>query len=262
MARAIVWPSIGTPAPDPEPVLADTLDAPALAAAFGPELARLMGARITARISQTPPRSPPLHLTTIALSAPAQLSAIGIACPADSAARLLERLFGSRPADGAQPASVESLPPGSASWGVLCHSIGQALARSLPAANAVAAAPARHTDRPRALAPEPALYLELDVEGMACQLAIALEGARPAPPAPKTPDARAWRERARSRALDMELPVALRIAERRIDLARLAALKAGDILPLERPQTVDVLAAGRSIARLPAAKLLPEGSEE
>ncbi|TPE60142.1 FliM/FliN family flagellar motor switch protein [Sandaracinobacter neustonicus] len=263
MARAIVWPSIGDPAPEAAPALMEALDAPALAAAFGPELARLMGARITARVSNTPSASPLLHLSSIALSAPVELSAIGLGCPADSAARLLERLFGTRAADGARPAGVEALPPGSASWAVLCHTLAQALARALPAANASAAAPARHTDRPRALNPEPAFLLELDVEGMACTLAVVLEGARPAPPPPDAPDAAEWRQRARARALDLELPVALRIAERRIGLAQLAALQPGDILPLERPETVDVLAAGRRIARLPAAQLLPpEGPEE
>ena len=72
----------------------------------------------------------------------------------------------------------------------------------------------------------------------------------------------AWRQHARARALELDVPVALRLAERRIGLAELARLRPGDILPIERPDQVDLLAGGRRIARLPAASLLPpEGTD-
>ena len=259
MARAIVWPSIGAEAPPP--ALADALDTSALAAAFGPELARLVGARITAHTGPAKSKAPLLHLASVTLAQPADLAAIGLGAPADSAALLLERLFGARPGKGApRPAGVEALPPGSAAWATLCRILVQAFIRALPAANAAPAAPARLPDRPRALATEPAFQLDLDIEGVTATLAVALEPARrTAPPPP--PDLSGWRQRAGARALDLDLPVALRIAERRIGLADLARLRAGDILPLDRPDEVDLLAGGRRIARLPAASLLPpEGS--
>ncbi len=40
-------------------------------------------------------------------------------------------------------------------------------------------------------------------------------------------------------------------------VSNVAGLRAGDILPLERPQSVEVLAGGRSLARLPAERLGP-----
>ena len=66
----------------------------------------------------------------------------------------------------------------------------------------------------------------------------------------------------RARALELDVPVALRLAERCIGLAELARLRPGDILPIERPDQVDLLAGDRRIARLPAASLLPpEGTD-
>jgi flagellar motor switch/type III secretory pathway protein FliN len=259
MARAIVWPSIS--AETPPSALAGALDMSALAAAFGPELARLAGARITAHSGPAKSKAPILHLASVALAQPADLSAIALGAPADSAAHLLERLFGARPGKGApSPAGVETLPPGSAAWATLCRILVQALIRSLPAANAAPSAPARLPDRPRALASEPAFQLDLDIEGVSATLSVALDPARPAPP-PSARDIAGWRQRAGARVLDLDLPVALRLAERRIGLADLACLRAGDILPLDRPDEVDLLAGGRCIARLPAASLLPpEGS--
>jgi flagellar motor switch/type III secretory pathway protein FliN len=259
MARAILWPSIGLP--EPAPALADALDTPALAAAFGPELARLVGARITARSAPAKVKAPLLHLATLPLAQPAGLAAIGLAAPADSATALLERLFGARPADSAlRPGGVEALPPGAVSWLVLCQMLSAALVSALPAANAAASGPARHPDRARALATDPSFQLDLDIEGQAATLIAALEPARPAPP--PGPDAMAWRQHARARALELDVPVALRLAERRIGLAELARLRTGDILPIERPDQVDLLAGGRRIARLPAASLLPpEGTD-
>lgn len=265
MARAILWPNAGLPVAEPAPAPADLLDCPAFAAAYGPELARLMGARITGRLAPLASAAPLLHVGSVALAAPAGLAGIALASPADSLAALLERLFGARaPGGPAAPAGVEALPPGSASWAVLCHTLSHALVRALATAGAKVAAPARHPDRPKALATDASFQLDLDIEGLACVLAVTLEPARPAPQpaAAPEPDPGSWRQRTHARSLDLDLPVALRIAERRIGLAELAGLGAGDILPLERPDQVDVLAGGRRIARLPAASLLPpEGSD-
>ena len=155
-----------------------------------------------------------------------------------------------------------SLPPGSACWATLCRHISRALGRAFEA-NGVQLGGGPLLP-PRAVLAEaqrsePAdTILALDLDGTPAALALTAE---PMPvavaPAPATPDAQQWRARAQARALDLELPVTLRLAETRVALATVAPLRAGDILPLERPHALDLLVEGRRIGRLPAASFLP-----
>ncbi|MGL6044529.1 MAG: FliM/FliN family flagellar motor C-terminal domain-containing protein, partial [Sandaracinobacteroides sp.] len=92
------------------------------------------------------------------------------------------------------------------------------------------------------------------VDGIVCRLRLTPE-LPPAPPPPPraAPDMALWRQQARARAFELELPVSLRIADTRMPVTRVAELVEGDIIPLDRPDKLDVMAAGRRIARLPAS---------
>ena len=264
MSRAILWPA--APAADMPATLADQpaiRDEAAFAASFGPELTRLLGARATAHpladhgrkaaaLSHSVAR---LRLPSAQPAAPATLVTLLLA-PADIA-RLLDILFGAAPATagGVLPA----LPPGSASWTTLARFLASAATRALAAAGqpCVGAAEILPRATPRTDGGEPQLLLRLDIDGADIVIGFRLDGqAKPAPPEPK-PDPELWRQRARNRAFDLALPVALRLAEKRLPVREVAALKPGDILPLDRPAHVELLAGGRRFAMLPASQFAP-----
>jgi hypothetical protein len=267
MARPIVWPQVplpADPAAAPEasaPVdPAAALDAPAIAAAFGPELARLMGLRISARPDrETPLPESALALARIRLAAKSPV-AVDIACADTAAALLLERLFGARAADAAAAgaADLALLPPGSASWTALCRTVATAATRALATAGLPAGgAPVLPARALRAPLP-PGFAILLDVDGAPCRLLLSPELPPLPVPAPRpAPDLALWRRQARARAFELDLPVSLRIAETRMPVAQVASLMEGDILPLDRPESLDLMAGGRRIARLPASSFAP-----
>jgi hypothetical protein len=270
VARSIVWPRIAPPAEaEPEAPL-HGFDVPGLAAAFGPDLARRMGLRITA-VPETVAQAAAdtVLLARIPLApgkAPGGPQALHVGAPPDCAAMLMERLFGARAADAAaaRGADLLALPPGSASWMALCRTVSAALVVALGAAGRAAGGtpvlPARAVPLPAG----PLLGLSVDADGIAGRILLAPEAAKAAPP-PPAPDPALFRQAARARAFEMELPVALRIAERRISLDQASRLSVGDTLPIDPVQSMDLLAGGQRIARLPASAFTPppaDGEED
>jgi hypothetical protein len=265
MARPIVWPQVARPSEPAAPDPTATLDNAAISAAFGPELTRLMGIRISARPDPglVPPRDP-VGLGRIRLGGgpggkkgPA---AVEIHCSADGAAVLLERLFGARAAEAASASGADlmRLPPGCASWIALCRTVAAAATRALAAGGLPPGGAPQLPARPQAAALLPGAALLLDVDGAPCALMLCPDVPPPPLPTAETaPDAAVWRRQARARALDLELPVSLRIAQTRMAVSRVAGLVEGDILPLDRPATLDVMAGGRRVARLPASSFIP-----
>jgi hypothetical protein len=262
VARSIVWPQIAPPAEAEPKTPPHGLDLAGLAAAFGPELARRIGIRVTA----VPDVASPGEGATVLLGriplgggkGPEGPQALHVGAPPDCAAMLLERLFGARASDAAQArgADLFTLPPGSASWVALCRTVSAAVVAALAAGGRATAGSPAFPPRAIALAPGPLLGLSVDADGLACRILLLPETAIPAPP-PVAHDRQQFRQAARARAFDLELPVALRIAESRISLQQASDLSIGDILPIDPVQTLDVLAGGRRIARLPASAFAP-----
>lgn len=262
MARSIIWPQVAPPAEARPSQPAAGLDLAGLAAAFGPDLARRMGLRATAAALAEPLLSeePAVGLARIPLAVGNDgLAALGIGCAPAVGALLLERLFGAPTGHGASGdgADLLALPPGSASWAALCRTLASALVTALAATGRATAGSPALPARALPLAPGPRSGFRMDLDGTACTLWILAEAEQPAEPAPQAPDAMAFRAAARARAFEMELPVALRIAERRIRLAEAGALSVGDIIPIDPLPMPEVLAGGRRIARLPASAFRP-----
>jgi hypothetical protein len=260
MARSIVWPQVAAPAEIEPAEPAHGLDLTSLAASFGPELARRMGLRVTAAADAeaAPSAEPPVRLGSLPLEAGGGgPEALHIGCSGEAGAMLLERLFGAPAAGPSATAGADllALPPGSASWMALCRTILTALGAALAASGRKAAGSADLPARAAALPDGLRMGLALDVDGTACRLWLVPQAARPALPAAPAPDVAAFRRAARARALDLELPVALRVAERRISIAQASALSVGDIIPIDPLPMPEVLAGGRRIAKLPGRAL-------
>jgi flagellar motor switch/type III secretory pathway protein FliN len=265
IARPIHWPGAARVPTEAPPLVADQV---ALAAALGPELTRLAGFRVSAALAEAGlPDAPLTGCGRIALARGQPAATLIVACPADHAALLLERLFGGRAADAAaaRGASLAALPPGSASWIVLCRTLCAALVRALERGGLRTTASPALPPRAAPIAAaglHPALLFQLDADGSSALLALLPEAPARDEPRTEAPDAAAFRQRARARALELELPVSLRIAEQRIPLGAVSALAVGDVLPIDQPSRIDLLAGGRRIARLPAARFRPLTPEE
>lgn len=265
MPRPILWPSAPTAQAEAPPSPASALaDPTGLAAAFGPELTRLFGARCAARLIPEPGQSvaaacsqmvAQLRLPASAPgSAPSTLSLL--LAPADIA-RLLDILFGGLAATTS--AALPPLPPGSASWMALARFIADAAARALAATGQRVQGPAHIPARPAPASPAlpPQLLFRLDIDGTETMVGLRLEGEEePAPTAPP-PDPDLWRRRASARVLDLVLPVALRLSETHIPIGQVAALSPGDILPLDRPTMIELRAGGQRLKMLPASHFAP-----
>ncbi len=270
MPRPINWPSVAADEADapPSPVAA-IADTAGLAAAFGPELTRLFGARCAARLVAEPASGTAPAVSHTALShVVAQLrlpvaaagtppSTLTLLLAPDGIASLLDILFGGSAATAGGP--LPALPPASASWMALSRFLADACARALAATGQRFQGPAEIPPRP---APAtgigaPQIRLRLDIDGAETLLGLRLEGAEIAAPTPPPADPDLWRQRASARILDLALPVALRLSETRIPVGRIATLSRGDILPLDRPSTVELRANGRLLKMLPASHLAP-----
>lgn len=279
MARTIHWPTASLPAPEAPaplpPTLLEALDSAGLSAALGPELTRLFGTRITARpITTLPPPGKPLvkmlAVGRVRLSTASGPAPIDIAIEANAAAILIERLFGSRPAEACSEAAgrLANLPPGSGSWISLCRFLTTATAKAMAAAGHAAAGPPALPPR----AADPAmphgatnLPLNLDIDGAHGNLVFSDPSTPipvPTPEPPPPPDAQLWRRRTHARTLQLELPVALRLADTRLLLSDVAALRPGDVIPLARPRALGVLIGGQRLADIPAHRLLPADPED
>ncbi|MCG2841958.1 FliM/FliN family flagellar motor C-terminal domain-containing protein [Sandaracinobacter sp. RS1-74] len=259
MARPIPWPSATFPEPPAEAPPAPLLpDAAGLAAAIGPELTRLFGARCAARrLDEAADISAASHVVArlrlpprVAGAEPASLT---LMLAPDGAGHLLDLLFGGGPA-GDMPV----LPPNSASWMTLGRFLAGSAGRALAAIGRPAAGPAEIP--PRAVEHDglpPQFGFRLEIDRTETLMALRFDGLEAGLPEPARTDPEVWRHQTRERALDLALPVALRLAEMRLPVAEVAALLPGSILPLERPEHVEILAAGRRLATLPASRLAP-----
>lgn len=268
MPRAFIWPSARSPEPlAARPAEAPIPDAAGLAAAIGPELTRLFGARCAAHLLADPGRkaAPLSHVAAVlrctAAQAAAAPSTLTLLLAPEGIARLTDILFGAPPGPAAH--ALPALPPGSASWMTLARFLADAMARALAATGQRCLGPATIPARaaPQTAGGEPQLLLRLDLDGIEAMIGVRLEEVETETPvADAAPDPELWRRRARNRALDLALPVALRLAETRVPLAQVAALSPGDILPLDRPASIELLAGGRRLQMLPASSLIPAHS--
>lgn len=262
MSRAIIWPSAPAEVPEaPPPPASAIADQTGFAAAFGPELTRLFGARCAARLLAEPAGpvaagcshvTARLRLPTGAAPTPPTHATLLMA-PSDIA-RLLDVLFGGAAATAG--GDLPPLPPASASWMALARFLADAATRALLATGQRCLGPAEIPLRPAPLAESlpPQLLLKLDVDGVEAMLGLRIDGEE-AETTAQPPDPEQWRQRASARVLDLVLPVALRLQESRIPVSQIAALSPGDILPLERPATVELIAGGRHLRTLPASHL-------
>jgi flagellar motor switch/type III secretory pathway protein FliN len=256
MARPILWPAAARldPAPAPGGPLT-ALDVDGFAAGFGPDFSRLAGFRVSATPLPNAPQAPRVSLARLKLGQPA--AGIDLLIDAAGAAILLDRLFGAR--SGETAPELPLLPPSSASWLSLCRLISASAARALAAAGLAAsgspALPSRAMPADRGDT-GPALHLQVDSNIFHLVLSDPQAHAAAAPPPPADPDD--WRRRARARALDLQLPVTLRLPDRRMEVGDVAALQPGDVLPLDSPHAVDLMVAGRRLGRA----RLQEGGRE
>ena len=282
MAHRILWPTAAHPAAEtpasPPPTLLEALDSGGFSASLGPDLSRLFGTRISVRapaVGQQAemPAARMLALGQIRLVAPAGPAPIDIAIEARGAALLVERLFGNR-APGSGPdhaqagAWLNGLPPGSGSWISLCRFVSAAISRAMAISGHGSAGAPAYPARATPSAPQHGaihLPLILDIDGAKAGLRLSdpsTPARAPAPEPPPPPDSRLWRRRTEARALQLDLPVALRLADTRMPLSDVAALRAGDVIPLARPRSLAVLISGQRLADIPAHRLLPTDPEE
>lgn len=267
MARPHIWPS----APDETSAAAPEAPAPlddlaALAAGLGPELTRLFGLRTSARAAaEAGPgtaddgaRRPQLLVARLRPAAGGTALPLELLASAVDIGLLLELLFGGRPTEGG---AAPALPPHSASWATLSRFLGQAVVRALAVTGGAAPFTVVAPATPAVDAgPPPPWRFSLDLEG--ARAVLGLRAPRPRPPAPPAPDPAQWRQRALERTLDLALPVALKLAELRLPLAEVSALRPGAILPLERPETVRLLVGGQPFAEIAAEHFHPASPPE
>lgn len=285
MARTIHWPTAALAAPEAPvplpptlpPTLLEALDSAGLVAALGPELTRLFGTRISASPIAAPPGKSSVKMFAagrVRLSTTSGPAPIDIAIEGIAANTLIERLFGSRPSEaggragGGAADRLVNLPPGSGSWISLCRFLTIAVTKAMATAGHGAAGPPALPPR----AADPAspqgatcLPLGLDIDGAQGRLTLSDPSAPTQPPTPEPPplpDAQLWRRRTRARTLQLELPVALRLADTRLLLSEIAALRPGDVIPLARPRALGVLVGGQRLADIPAHRLLHADPEE
>ena len=209
-----------------------------------------------------------------------------LALDRQSLSTLLDRMFGARTEPGHAADGLAALPPQSGSWQSLARLLGQAMVAAfqatVPAANPSACFVASARVAPPAeqacdgLRPQDRLLFILDMTGVSGLLSVrrvsphaASANSKPVEPAsppgtaalsrePGRPGPAAstnWGRRAKDFALDLELPVSVQVGEIPLPIGEVAALRVGDILPLETPSTVSVLVGGQSLATVSAQAL-------
>jgi flagellar motor switch/type III secretory pathway protein FliN len=274
MVTPYAWPQVAEPA-SPRDEAAPVVEKPApplgfniaaFGASLGPELSRAFGARIASRLVNEEPQPDSRMLVASRMAVRGGALLFELDCSGASA--LADRMLGGRAA-GAHP-PVEALPPASGSWLAFARLLAQVCGQSAASAGCPSTAPLGIPSRPAPwdLDQEDAFeaaaaVLQLDIEGVAGRLVVHL--LLPGDERPRTAgtgratarDIDAWRQRAHALALALDLPVSLRLAETRIPMARIAALRPGDIIPIEPPRMVSVMVGGRCFAQMPVDGINP-----
>jgi len=260
-----VWPQVKRPPapetgelpPDPPPPLG--FGAAAFGASLGPELSRVAGIRITVRLWEDPMPEALSPMFVIG-RLPVADGTLIFTIDGHGGSALLDRIFGARPGDTI--CRLEDLPPASGSWmafaRLLAGACQQAAATGHCPATGIFATPARPMmpdgdDNPT---DTPSFVFALDIDGVAGQIQVqplvSTPGRLTDRDANLTPPQLAdWRDRARGLALMLDLPVAMRLADARMPMAKVAALRPGDVIPIDPPRSVDLMVGGRRFATLP-----------
>jgi flagellar motor switch/type III secretory pathway protein FliN len=233
---------------------------------FAPELARVVGTRISVRPTPAPDAQQPVSLIRI-LDARSSTVEVSLDLDRASIGYLLERMFGGGSRDGAPIRDALShLSPTAASWRGLSACLAQAFRAGLAAAlDQAPPAPVGVTRIAEAAVdgPHARLWFALAVDGASGWLVLAcrdLEGEaaspKPASPFQAVTDApSAWSDRAAQMVNRIELEVAIRLSEQRVPLSTILALAPGSILPIDRPRDLVLLVDGKPWRRFDTAAL-------
>lgn len=243
------------------------LEPAALAAALAPELTRLFALEVLpADRPAAPARAVLVARLPVAAEAGQPARWITLAIDPATAGAALSRLYG---APGSVADGEAALPPGvagTAAWLSFARLLAMALARALQLLEVAPAGAPTVIGRPVVGEPDPAaLCLALDLGGTPLLLLLGADAAadrpaaKPAAAAAAADPGAGFAARARARLLDVTLPVTLRLAGWRLPVARVAGLKAGDVLPIEAPRHLDLMVGNRRIARLPADDFVGRG---
>lgn len=271
MVLPFVWRQAERPRPpEPEPEAVAIEPAPplgfnvaAFGATLGPELSRSAGVRVAVRPIETDggQRDPQAMLVLARL--PLKDGSLLFTLDRAGGSALLDRMFGSRPRDACPP--LDRLPPASGSWLAFARLLSSCCQQAA-AGSCTATAPLVIPSRPMPPEPEqinghlPPVAFALDVDGVPGTLLVHLilpaaergairSGADAGGPTPADLDD--WRERATALTLALDLPVTMRLADKRLPMAQVAALKPGDVIPIDPPRLVSLMVAGRRFAQLP-----------
>lgn len=249
------------PPPPPPSLPPGLVDTPAFIGTVGPDLTRLIGARVSLRATGWP--EPPPELIEVARFPLADRS-LRILLDEDALEAMIEAMFGGSPSASPHRATILRLPPASGTWVAAGRLIGQAIGAGLAASGRPPLGPAEPAGRILADAPDaavPHLWFDLLVAGRQGSMALAsfepeVASSEPAAPVsePAAPADGAsrplrrvpgdWRARAVRLARAVDVAVGVRIAELRLPLADVAALRRGSILPIEPPATFGLSVEG------------------
>ncbi|WP_194744617.1 FliM/FliN family flagellar motor switch protein [Thermaurantiacus tibetensis] len=264
-------PASAPPPPPPPPTLPPgTVDLPAFIGSVAPDLTRLIGARVSLRARGWPEECPDLvEIVRLPLAG----QSMRILLDQDALEAMVEAMFGGTPSMSPHRATILRLPPSSGTWVAAGRLISQAMAAGLAASGTRPTGAA--VPPPRILA-EPAdrsvphLWFDLLVAGRPGSLALSpvpapntaapsagVDGQAAEPPAaaradaaarqPATPDSAEWRARAMRLARSVEMAVGVRVAELRLPLAEVLALKPGSILPIAPPASLGLTVEGEPL---------------
>lgn len=260
--------AVAAPPPPPPPALPPGLvDAPAFIGTVGPDLTRLIGARVSLRAMGWPDPLPELvEVGRLALAD----RALRILLDQDALEAMVEAMFGGSPSASPHRASILRLPPASGTWMAAGRLIGRAIGAGLAASGSPPLREAEPAGRILADLADPSvphLWFDLLVAGRPGMMALAaVPGAAPAassgpaepeaglavpPPAGMTQPRHAgrpvpadWRARAVRLARSVDVEVGVRIAELRLPLADVVGLRTGSILPIEPPTSLGLTVEG------------------
>ncbi|WP_448581896.1 hypothetical protein [Thermaurantiacus sp.] len=254
--RPVTAPAAAAPARPSLPP--DLVDAPAFIATVGPDLTRLIGARVSLCATDWPEPVPDLvEVARLALAG----CGLRILLDEDALEAMIEAMFGGALSTSPRRAKSLRLAPSSGTWVAAARLIGQAIGAGLAASGQTRVGEAQPGARILASPADcavPHLWFDLLVAGRQGMLALAsvpADTATAAVPEPvaspppgkvqagqRIPDD--WRARAVRLVRAVDVAVGVRIAELSLPLAEVVALRCGSILPIEPPATLGLTVEG------------------